>query len=201
MRRLTTPQPRMGSPSTRSSKVRYMRIVVVLMAVLLPIRADAQMEVEARGGLAVGSHSTTLAGLEILPRPAGELLLKYHMAVDYTAFAGYAGTSFGCETAFCSERTTISGNHLVAGIEYHHEWLWGRVGGLLGAVAIEGTTNTGMGAYAAGGLRLYTGPIVTLPGISYKYMKAGDAHAVSFGLNLGIEVPISLSSGTDPHAH
>ena len=171
-------------------------ILALVMAAGMPMagRAAAQISVEARGGLAVGSHTSTAASLEWAPALSYEIRIARRLRPQVAVSAGYVRTAFGCSEGFCRGREpTVTGNHAALGAELSRGWLWGRVGVLYGTtrVGTEGETpRAGPGLEAGAGLRIRLGRARIGPGLSWRRMSADTPsstdHAVALGFDLGV---------------
>ena len=79
-------------------------IAVALGAALAHAPAAGQTHAELRGGLTVGNHTATLAGLDIAPALSFEALLIQQVTPRLSVYGGYLRTAFGCEEGFCLDR-------------------------------------------------------------------------------------------------
>jgi len=160
----------------------------------------AQTIVEAWGGLAVGSHTATAAGLDLAPRPSFQALVFREMTPRVGLFGGYSHTAFGCEEGFCLDRDlTVTGRHGIVGVELGRDGPWLRLGLLLGTVEVgsEGeASDLGPGAQVSVGLTLGSSRVRFLPALSYRWLSAGSgvgaAHAVALALELGASYRLGL---------
>lgn len=181
-------------------RVRFLP-VALLGGLVVQGSASAQTHAEVRGGLTVGSHTATAAGLDIAPDLSFEALLVRQLRPWLGIYGGYMRTAFGCEEGFCLDRgLTVTGNHLVLGGEMRRGRPWLRLGLLFGVAEVgsEGEDpEAGIGIHAGAGLTVGVGRIRFLPGFSYRWMAAGTAsssgHAVAVALDLGVGV--RLGSG------
>ena len=161
----------------------------------------AQTHIEVRGGLSVGSHTATAAGLDMAPSFSYEVLVVRQTRPSLALFAGFAHTAFGCEEGFCTDRAlTVTGNHGVAGVELRRGGPWVRFGALVGTAEVGSdgeSPNLGVGIHAGAGLTIGAGRLRFLPGIANRWMKADTPssadHASALALDLGIGV--RLGSG------
>ena len=171
-------------------------VLALIMAAGMSIagRAAAQTSVEARSGLAVGSHTSTAAGLEWAPALSYEIRIARQLRPRVAVSAGYVRTAFGCREGFCRGREpTVTGHHAALGAELSRGWLWGRVGVLYGTtrVGTEGETpQAGPGLEAGAGLRVRLGRARIGPGLSWRRMSAdtpsSSDRAVALGFDLGV---------------
>lgn len=162
-------------------------ILTALCLSNLPATAAGQLEIEIRGGMAVGSHSTTLAGLDVLPRPSAELVVKKSLG-SYSVLAGGSFASFGCENGFCEGPSIVGVRHVsaVAGAEISYGLAWLRGGGGLGFTQIRETSEIGPSLFAASGIRVDVWRFVVLPGVSYRWMRSGGKETLVAGADIGI---------------
>lgn len=177
-------------------------IACALTAALGPVFATAQeengasqpMQVEFRAGLTVGSHSGSAAALDIDPSLSFDLAVRRQMWPRIALFAGYYRTSFGCEEGYCADQDIgVTGNHAAVGAEWGSGGPWLRLG-LMAGVASAGTdgdaSSFGVGVLGAGGLRIGSGRLQFMPGISYRWMSANTAsesdQAVALALDVGL---------------
>jgi hypothetical protein len=165
----------------------------------------AQVRAELRGGLAVGSHTGTAAGLDIAPSVSFEALIVKPLGERLSVYGGLVRTGFGCEEGFCLERdVTVTGTHGALGVELGREGPWLRLGALFGRteVGTEGEpSDLGPGVHVGAGLRWGSGRVLFMPGASYRWLSAnspaGSEHAVALALDLGLSVRLgSVSSGS-----
>jgi hypothetical protein len=158
--------------------------------------AAGQTLVEVRGGLAVGSHTATAAGLDFKPALSVEALVVRRTSSRFSVYGGYDRTAFGCAEGFCLERDlTVVGNHGVLGMEVRAAGPWLRLGVLFGAteVGTEGDPyDRGPGLHGAAGYAVGSGRVSFRPGLSYRWMSAKTAstsdHAVALSLDLGLGI-------------
>jgi len=177
-------------------QVRAVSALALIVAAGMPVagRAAAQTSVEARSGLAVGSHTATAASLEWAPALSYEIRIARRLRPQIAVSAGYVRTAFGCKEGFCRGREpTVTGNHAAVGAVLSRGWLWGRVGVLYGTtrVGTEGETpRAGPGLEAGAGLRVRLGRARIGPGLSWRRMSAdtpsSNDHAVALGFDLGV---------------
>ena len=173
-----------------------------------------QMQVEARGGLTIGSHSASAAGLEIVPALSFDIVIRRQILESIAAYGGFFRTSFGCESeeSFCANQDpsiTIVGTHGVVGVEWGPPGMgrtgiqpWVRGGLMYGSTkagTLGGAPQPGIGIHAAGGLSVGSGQFRFLPGLSYRRMSAtqegdSDAHAVALAVDLGFAYRIGGGS-------
>jgi hypothetical protein len=174
-----------------------LRLFALAMGVMLvPTPVVGQIQAEIRGGITVGSHTGTAAGLDFAPALSFEALVVHQITPLISAYGGYARTSFGCKEGFCLDRDlNVTGNHVVVGAEARKRWAWLRLGVLLGKTEVgsEGESpDLGPGLDAGAGVALGSGRLSFLPGISYRWMAANTPsnsdHAVAVGLGLGVRV-------------
>jgi hypothetical protein len=170
--------------------------VALLGGLMLHGAASAQTHVEMWGGLTVGSHTATAAGLDVAPALSIEALVVRQLSPWLGIYGGYVHTAFGCEEGFCLDRgLTVTGDHAVLGGEVRRGRPWLRVGLLFGVaeVGTEGEApEAGVGIHAGAGLTVGAGRVRFLPGFSYRWMAASttssSAHAVALALDLGVGV-------------
>ena len=187
----------MSTGPVRRRAVAMLPVVAILG--LSPL--SAQTEVELRGGLGIGSHSASAAGLDFAPAPAWEVLVLRRVSDRLALHGGFVRTSFGCEQGFCQDRdVTARGSHGVVGAELRWGGPWVRLGALLGTVEMGDLgepSDMGPGLHAGAGLTIGGGRVRFLPGLSYRWLSAseptGSEHAVALALDLGVS--IRLSSG------
>ena len=160
--------------------------VAVLMLAATPA-AGQDLRIEVRGGVAVGAHSSTEAALDLAPNMVVGGFLSYPVRDKLSVFGGYSYHRYGCDNGFCWTNETITNSHGILGVEYDLGLGWARVGGMFGSVGINNTVNVGPGAYASGGIRAWLGPLAVRPGLSFRWMKAGEDSAVSFTGEIGLE--------------
>ncbi|MDE2662208.1 MAG: hypothetical protein OXI39_04320 [Gemmatimonadota bacterium] len=181
----------MNGPGLRAG---FVLALIMAAGMLIAGRAAAQTSVEARSGLAVGSHTSTAAGLEWTPALSYEIRIARRLRPRVAVSAGYVRTAFGCREGFCRGREpTVTGSHAALGAELSRGWLWGRVGILYGTtrVGTEGETpRAGPGLEAGAGLRFRLGRARIGPGLSWRRMSADTPsstdHAVALGFDLGV---------------
>lgn len=172
-----------------------------LGAFLLFDGASAQTRFEIRGGLAVGSHTATAAGLDVVPALSYDLLLLRQVSSGVSVLGGFSHTAFGCEEGFCLDRDlTVVGNHGMLGAEFRRGSPWLRVGLLVGATEVgsEGESpDMGVGVHTSAGFTIGTGRVRFLPGASYRWLSANTPsssdHAVALALDLGVSVRLGAS--------
>ena len=153
-----------------------------------------EMQAELRAGLTVGSHSRSAAGLDIAPALSFDVTVRRQMWPRIALFAGYSRTAFGCEEGYCADQdVSVTGNHAALGAEWGSGGPWVRLGLLLGAVdagADGDPSSFGVGVLGAAGLRIGTGRMQFMPGLSYRWMSASatseSAGAVALALDLGL---------------
>lgn len=180
------------------------RIARFLLPVALGVAvhggAGAQTFVEAWGGLAVGNHTATAAGLDLAPRPSFQAVVFREMTRRIGLYGGYAYTAFGCEEGFCLDRDlTVTGHHGVVGVEVGQDGPWLRLGLMMGTVKVgsEGDApDLGPGAQVSVGLTLGSARLRFLPALSYRWLSAssgaGAGHAVALALELGASYRLDL---------
>ena len=170
-----------------------MRMILIAGCMLLfPTLASAQrVEIEAHAGVAIGSHSETLAELETIPRPAFSLLAKGRFWKDLSIFAGGSFVSFGCNDGWC-RRFDIESIEAIAGVEGRYRFLWARAGGGYGTTTIQNDTRNGPVIYGALGARMTVKPISLLPSGSIRWNQLGDEHALSLNVGLGFAYELDL---------
>lgn len=167
-----------------------MRLLIVALAAvcLVPSAGTGQgIELEARGGLSIGSHSSTFAGLDLLPYPMGEVLVKRPWRENLAFTIGGFYSSFGCEEGFCAGSREVRVQHFSAGAgleaKYSIAWLRGMAG--FGMTQIQRETEQGPAAHLAGGVRLDFGPVTVSPGLTLRWMKSGNETFV-VGTDIGL---------------
>ena len=169
-----------------------MRALTGLLAlcVLIPLPVSGQVEIEARGGMSIGSHSSTFAGLEFLPRPSFDLIVKKDWR-NLSVILSSSYASFGCEHGFCKGARTIGVRQLsgYAGLEARYGFGWLRGGGGAGMTNILNTSEIGPALFLASGIRYDFGAISLLPGVSYRWMRAGK-ETITVSADLGISYTI-----------
>lgn len=162
--------------------------LLLAACVSLPAPAAAQLAVEARSGVVVGSHSTTLAGLELLPGPAVDLTARWTASDRYAFVAGGSFAAFGCEDAFCRGPLTVDVQHyaVLAGVEARY-WLWWlRTTGGVGMTRIRGEAYVGPAFAANGGVRFDLWRFALRPGVSCHFAIASGERTLTMGLDFGI---------------
>lgn len=178
-----------------------------LAAAACPVFAAAQeengaaqpMQVEFRTGLTVGSHSGSAAALDIAPSLSFDLAVRRQMWRRVALFAGYYRTAFGCEEGYCADQNIgVTGNHAAVGAEWGSGGPWLRLG-LLAGIANAGTdgdaSSFGVGVLGAGGLRIGSGRLQFLPGVSYRWMSANTASESDQVIALAMEVGLAYRIG------
>lgn len=176
--------------------------VLILGAALAHAPAAGQMQVEARGGLTVGSHSLSGAALEIVPAVSLDVMVRRQVAGSIAVYGGFIRTSFGCEEGFCVKQEpsiTVVGNHGVLGAEWSPRAVaesgvqpWVRAGVMFGATragTLGADPDPGIGIHGAAGLSVGSGSFRFLPGVSYRWMSANQdtdkGHAVAVAVDVG----------------
>jgi len=170
--------------------------VGVLCALLLSTPLSGQIDVEVRGGAAIGSHTGTAAGLDRLPRFSYEALVLLGVKPGVGVYGGFVRTAFGCEEGFCLDRDlTVVGQHGAVGVELTRGSPWLRLGLLVGVteVGTEGeASDLGLGVHGALGFTIGSGRVRFLPGLSYRRFSAGSQaspdHATAVTVDLGVRV-------------
>ena len=169
-----------------------MRVLLgVGIGLLAAVPAAAQVALEVHGGTAIGSHSSTLAGLDFQPRVQAEAIGKKDIGVDgrLRVFASGAFTWFGCTEEFCGGASTVDVRNyaLTAGLEYNRFGCWARGAVGAGMTDIRGSTETGLATSAAVGARVGVGwGFALTPGVTYRWMYGGGAQTLSVGVGLGL---------------
>lgn len=171
-------------------------IAMALGAVFVHGPAAGQTQAELRGGLTVGSHTATAAGLDFAPKPSYEALVLRRITPRLSVYGGYVHTAFGCEEGFCLDRDlTVTGNHGVLGAEVRGGGAWLRLGFLYGAVEVgtEGEpADPSPGIHAGAGFTFGSGRVRFLPGLSYRWLSAKTSsssdHAVAVAVDLGVAI-------------
>ena len=162
------------------------RVLMVVGLLAFPAIGQAQIELEARGGLAVGSHSSTYAGLDLLPRPSAELFGKLNWN-RYSLIAGGSFAMFGCEQGFCQGPSTVrvTLGSVLAGLEvrYWRAWLRGAAG--RGLTDIRGERKPGNATLLSTGLRIDIGHFALTPGLTYRWM-SGKTETLALSADLGL---------------
>lgn len=167
---------------------------VCLMALAGPLAA--QTGIELRGGVAVGNHTGTAAGLDMLPKPSFDALLVRGLKPGLGLYGGFARTAFGCEEGFCLDRDlTVVGTHGVLGAEISRSIVWLRAGLMFGSTKVgsEGeASDPGLGVQGALGLAVGSGRVRFLPGVSFRRFAASsslaDDHVTALTADLGVRV-------------
>ncbi|NNM05744.1 MAG: hypothetical protein HKO65_11710 [Gemmatimonadetes bacterium] len=178
------------------SSLRARLIALALGVVLVQGPAAGQTHAELRGGVAVGSHTGTAAGLDFAPAFSYEALVIRPITPLLSVYGGYARTAFGCEEGFCLDRDlTVNGSHGVLGAEARKGWAWLRLGVLFGKteVGTEGESpDMGPGLHLGAGVALGSGRFRVLPGLSYRWLSANTPsssdHAVAVAADLGVGI-------------
>ena len=165
--------------------MRILSLAILLLS--LPVIASSQLKTEVRGGLAIGSHSTTLAGLDLLPRLSTSLIIKKDWQDRYSIFASGSFLLFGCENGFCRGPSVIDVKHYsaTAGLEARYWRAWLRIGSGVGSTAIRGESELGMAVMIATGLRLDIGRFELLPGATYRWMSS-ENETIALVADLGV---------------
>ena len=171
-------------------------LLAIGLAMLLHGAAAGQTDVELRGGLAVGGHTGTAAGLDFAPSLSYQALVLRQMRPGVRIYGGYVRTAFGCEEGFCLDRDlTVGGNHAALGVEMRRGSPWLRLGLLFGSteVGTEGESpDAGVGIHAGAGFTIGSGRVRFLPGVSYRWLTANTPsssdHAVAFALDVGVGI-------------
>lgn len=176
--------------------------VLILGAALAHAPAAGQMQVEARGGLTVGSHSLSGAALEIVPAVSLDVIVRRQVLQSIAVYGGFIRTSFGCEEGFCVDQDpsiTVVGNHGVLGAEWSPPGMtesavqpWVRAGLMFGSTragTLGNDPDPGIGIHGAAGLSVGSGQFRFLPGVSYRWMSANQGadkgNAVAIAVDLG----------------
>ena len=165
-----------------------MRVLGVLLGLLATVPAAAQIEFEVRGGAAIGSHSSTLAGLDFQPRVSVEAIGKMDVG-GLRTFAAGAFTGFGCTQGFCTGPNTVGITNLAlaAGVEASRFGVWARGGLGAGATEIRGSWEIGPAASLAVGGRIGVGwGLALAPGVTYRWMYGGGSQTIMVGAGLGL---------------
>ena len=161
-----------------------------------------QMQVEARGGLTVGSHSLSAAAMEFVPSVSFDVVVRRQILTSLAVYGGFLRTSFGCEAGYCVDHEpsiTIVGNHGVLGLEWGPPNMapdtpkpWVRAGVMFGSTragTLGDDPDPGIGIHWAAGLSVGSGKFRFLPGVSYRRMAAtqgsDEGHATALALDLG----------------
>ena len=156
---------------------------------------EGGLRVEMLGGMTIGSHTESAAGLDMAP--SASFGIGASMGVwrpDFAVFAAFQRAAFGCEEGYCvNAGHTVAGNHGAVGVEWAPSRAWMRAGLLLGVVkAGDVGSNFGIGVLGAGGFTAGTGKLRFKPGVSYRWMQAAteaepDAKAIALGLEIGLD--------------
>lgn len=186
-------------PDQQRQRPTVWTLVAFAAALVVPVAfggipsAVAQLQVELRSGVTVGSHTGSAAALDIAPNVSFDLTVRRQMTNRFALFGGFVRTAFGCEEGYCLNREiTVVGQHAALGAEWGRGGPWVRGGVLVGTTTVgsEGAdAEIGVGFLGAAGLSVGSGNFRFLPGISYRWMGANtteDAdHAVALALDLG----------------
>lgn len=152
---------------------------------------------ELLGGMTIGSHSRSAAALDM--DPSVSLGVGAAISVwrpDFSVFAGYIRTSFGCEEGYCtSVGYDIVGNHAAVGAEWGPGRGWLRAGLMFGTVTageVGSSPNFGIGVLGAAGIAVGAGKLRFKPGATYRWMQAATetepgAQAIALGLEIGFD--------------
>jgi len=173
-------------------------IALALGAVWVHGPAAGQTHAELRGGAAVGNHTATAAGLDLVPALSYEALVMRRIRPRLSVYGGYVRTAFGCEEGFCLDRDlTVIGNHGVLGAEGRLRGAWLRLGVLFGVteVGTEGeAADPGPGIHAGAGYTFGSGRMSFLPGLSYRWLSAKTSsssdHAMAVAVDLGVSIQL-----------
>jgi len=185
---------------------------LILGAALAHAPAAGQMQVEAGGGLTVGNHSASFAGMDVVPAVSVDVVVQRQMLSSIAVYGGFSRTSFGCEEGFCKDQDpaiTIVGNHGVLGVEWSPSGMeqsparpWLRAGAMFGSTragTLGDDPEPGIGIHMAVGLSVGSGQFLFVPGFSYKRMAAtqGDdkGHATAVSVDLGFAYRIGGGGG------
>jgi len=179
-------------------------IVMALGAGLVHGSAAGQTHAELRGGLTVGNHTATAAGLDFAPALSFEALVVRRITPRLSVYGGYVRTAFGCEEGFCLDRDLdVTGNHGVLGGEAAMGGAWVRLGVLFGVteVGTEGEpADPGPGIHAGAGYTFGSGRLGFIPGLSYRWLPASTSssseHAVAVALELGVRIRLGSLGAT-----
>ena len=173
--------------------MRTLLAALAALCILAPPARGQLFEIEARGGVSVGSHSSTVAGLEALPRPSLDLLVKRDLW-KYTLLVSGSYSSFGCENGFCKGANTVEIRHItgVVGMETGYRLAWLRGGAGFGLTEIRGTSEVGPSLFIATGVRLDLWRFAVLPGVSYRWMHSGKETLTMSG-DIGISYRVGSS--------
>ena len=162
-------------------------VLIVLFCLCWPLSAAGQLSVEARGGMSIGSHSSTLAGLEVLPWISADLFVKKDLG-RYALMIGGSYSSFGCEDGFCRGGGIVGIRHMagVVGVEAGYGIAWMRTGGGMGFTEIRSESEFGPVVFVAGGVKVRIWRFLLLPGVSYRWMNAEGKETIVANMDLGI---------------
>lgn len=157
-----------------------------------------EMQVELRTGLTVGSHSGSAAALDIAPSLSVDVAVRRQMWPRIALFAGYHRTAFGCEEGYCTgQDVAVTANHAAVGAEWGSDGPWVRLGLMLGTTnaGTDGEApKLGAGILGSAGLRIGSGRVRFMPGVSYRWMSANttsESHqAIALALDLGLAVRV-----------
>ena len=181
-----------------------MKWILPILVVFAPQAAQSQIHAEVRGGMTIGSFSSSRAGLDIEPRVSFDVLVHQKVWRWVSAYGSYSRLSYGCAEGLCKGKVLpVTGNHGVLGGEISWRWLWARTGAMLGVASIEGAKDPkmGFGMQGALGARLDAGPVQIVPGVSMermqsRYADASDwATALSFDLGISYALPFGFREG------
>ena len=175
--------------------VRLLTLAIALTIAATHGPVSGQTSAEVRGGVTVGSHSGTAAGMEKAPATAFEVLVLRQVTPLLRLYGGFARTSFGCEEGFCLNRDlTITGTHGVVGAEAQVAQAWARVGLLFGKTEVgdQDDADMGPGVHVGLGFVVGTGRVQLLPGVTYRWMSAKtpsvSEHAIALGADVGLRI-------------
>ena len=152
-----------------------------------------QVVAEFRFGGAVGSQTTTAAGLELVPGPSVVGLLEIGLVRPVYAYGGLIWTTFGCEQGFRSGRDVrFSGQSLALGFGLRPRPFWTRVALLYGVIAPDDddTQDLGLGFAVSSGVDVYLGRFRFSPGLAYRRHFSDTDRAVSLSGELGLGLPL-----------
>lgn len=163
---------------------------------LLAAPVAGQIDAEVRGGVTVGNHTGTAAGLDLVPKLSYEASMVVGVRQGVAAYAALVRTAFGCEEGFCLERDpTVVGTHGAVGVELRRGIPWLRVGFLYGTTKVGAeadASDAGAGVLGAVGLTLGSGRLRFVPGVSLRRFSAGTAtsaeHVTAVAVGLGVRV-------------